>query len=61
MANHLTPTELARRTGMHRRDVIASCLATGVPIVHGRIDMTLYTAALRERGIPAQTGSARVA
>jgi len=60
MANHLTPTELARQTGMGRRDVIASCLATGVPIVAGRIDATLYAAALRERRIQAADDAGRV-
>ena len=26
MAIHLTPTELGREAGMHRRDVIAKCM-----------------------------------
>jgi hypothetical protein len=34
---------------MDRRDVIAKCLAVGVPIFHGRIDRTLFESALRER------------
>jgi hypothetical protein len=34
---------------MDRRDVIANCLAAGVPILHGRIDRTLFEFALRER------------
>ena len=45
MANHLTPTELAREAGMERRDVIAECLELGVPIFQGRIDKTLFRAA----------------
>ena len=49
MPHHLTPSELARETGLDRRDVIATCLETGVPIYHGRIDKTLFTATLRER------------
>ena len=46
MANHLTPTELARETGLERRDVIAKCMELGVPIFQGRIDKTLFTASL---------------
>ena len=48
MANHLTPTELAREAGMDRRDVIEKCLEMGVPIFHGRIDKTLFMATLSE-------------
>ena len=48
MANHLTPTELARESGLERRDVIAKCMELGVPIFQGRIDQTLFLASLRE-------------
>jgi hypothetical protein len=48
MANHLTPTELARESGLERRDVIAKCLELGVPIFNGRIDKTLFLSSLRE-------------
>jgi hypothetical protein len=48
MANHLTPTELARESGLERRDVIAKCLELGVPIFNGRIDKTLFLCTLRE-------------
>lgn len=48
MANHLTPTELARESGLDRRDVIAKCLELGVPIFNGRIDKTLFLSSLRE-------------
>ena len=48
MAIHLTPTELAREIGMHRREVIARCMALGVPIFQGRIDKTLFVSSLRE-------------
>jgi len=47
MANHLTPTELARESGLERRDVIAKCMEMGVPIFQGRIDKTLFLANLR--------------
>ena len=46
MAVHLTPTELAREAGMHRREVIARCMELGVPIFQGRIDKTLFLASL---------------
>ena len=51
MANHLTPTELARESGLERRDVIAKCMELGVPIFQGRIDKTLFLASLREESV----------
>jgi hypothetical protein len=45
--NHLTPTELARESGLERRDVITKCLELGVPIFNGRIDKTLFLSSLR--------------
>jgi hypothetical protein len=48
MANHLTPTELARESGLERRDVIVKCIEMGVPIFNGRIDKTLFLCSLRE-------------
>lgn len=48
MAIHLTPTELAREAGMHRREVIMKCMELGVPIFQGRIDKTLFLTSLRE-------------
>ena len=48
MAIHLTPTELAREAGMHRREVIAKCMELGVPIFQGRIDKTLFLSSLKE-------------
>lgn len=48
MAIHLTPTELAREAGMHRREVIARCMELGVPIFQGRIDKTLFLTTLKE-------------
>jgi hypothetical protein len=50
MANHLTPSELAREAGLERRDVIAKCLELGVPIFNGRIDKTLFLCSLQELG-----------
>ena len=48
MPIHLTPTELARESGLERRDVIVKCLELGVPIFNGRIDKTLFLCSLRE-------------
>lgn len=48
MAIHLTPTELAREAGMHRREVISKCMQMGVPIFEGRIDKTLFMATLED-------------
>ena len=47
MAIHLTPTELGREAGMHRREVITKCMEHGVPIFQGRIDKTLFLNALK--------------
>jgi hypothetical protein len=47
MANHLTPTELARESGLERRDVIYKCIELGVPIFQGRIDKTLFLGTLQ--------------
>ena len=47
MAIHLTPTELARESGLERRDVIAKCMEMGVPIFNGRIDKTLFLSSMR--------------
>jgi hypothetical protein len=51
MANHLTPTELAREAGLDRRDVIVKCVELGVPIFNGRIDKTLFLTTLRETAV----------
>ena len=47
MANHLTPTELAEETRMQTQEVIAKCIEMGIPILHGRIDKTLFTTSLQ--------------
>ena len=62
MPNHLTPTELARESGLERRDVITKCLELGVPIFNGRIDKTLFLSSLREiSGSAVQQQQAQVA
>ena len=50
MANHLTPTELADEVQMKRQEVIARCVQMGIPILHGRIDKTLFTSSMRQIG-----------
>jgi hypothetical protein len=51
MAIHLTPTELARESGLERREVIFKCMELGVPIFQGRIDKTLFLASLDESAL----------
>ena len=53
MANHLTPEELAKETGMDRDEVIRICIEEGVPIYHGKIDKTLFQASLEAVGATA--------
>jgi hypothetical protein len=48
MANHLTPTELAKESGLERQEVISKCMEMGVPIFQGRIDKTLFLTSLRQ-------------
>jgi uncharacterized protein (DUF58 family) len=57
MAIHLTPTELAREAGMHRREVIVKCMELGVPIFQGRIDKTLFLSSLREAQSKTASGA----
>ena len=57
MANHLTPTELAREAGLERRDVITKCVELGVPIFNGRIDKTLFLSSIREPAVAQELQS----
>jgi hypothetical protein len=59
MANHLTPTELARESGLERKDVIRKCIELGVPIFQGRIDKTLFLYSLQEAPQVSQAQPAR--
>jgi hypothetical protein len=62
MAIHLTPTELARESGLERREVIEKCMEMGVPIFQGRIDKTLFMANLDEsRAANGSTGKVAAA
>ncbi|HET9094092.1 MAG TPA: hypothetical protein VFN36_03305 [Solirubrobacteraceae bacterium] len=53
MSNHLTPSELAKESGLDRRDVIAKCVAWGVPIFNGKIDKTLFKSTMQEFSNPS--------
>lgn len=46
VANHLTPIELAELVKLERSDVIARCIQYGVPMYQGKIDKTLFVAAM---------------
>ena len=59
MSIHLTPTELARESGLDRREVIRKCMEMGVPIFEGRIDKTLFEISLREQQAPPPQQAAR--
>ena len=48
LANHLTPAELADEVDMQRQEVIARCVQMGIPILHGRIDKTLFMTSIRQ-------------
>lgn len=58
MAIHLTPTELGREAGMHRREVISKCMEMGVPIFQGRIDKTLFLSTLKHANSTKQLAKA---
>jgi hypothetical protein len=58
LANHLTPTELAAEVQMKRQEVIARCVQLGVPILHGRIDKTLFASSLRRLQVDADKRAA---
>ena len=58
MANHLTPTELAREAGLERREVITKCMELGVPIFQGGIDKTLFLASLQHANAAPQAATA---
>jgi hypothetical protein len=62
MTNHLTPSELASESGLDRTEVIAKCIELGVPIFHGKVDKTLFSAAMQQSTETPTTGaSAHVA
>lgn len=56
MPNHLTPEELANEVHMDSREVIDECLRLGIPILHGRVDKTLFVASLVHEQRKAEEG-----
>jgi hypothetical protein len=46
MPNHVTPTELARLAGMERGEVLDACRKNSIPVLHGRIDKSLFMLSL---------------
>ncbi|HEV2997588.1 MAG TPA: hypothetical protein VGX16_00655 [Solirubrobacteraceae bacterium] len=55
MANHLTPTELAREAGLGRREVLSKCIELGVPVFQGRIDKSLFLTSVHHAAEEHQT------
>jgi hypothetical protein len=51
MANHLTPEELSKETGLDRTEVIRLCVEEGVPIYQGKIDKYLFQMHLQASGM----------
>jgi hypothetical protein len=54
MAHHLTPSQLADQLQMKRQEVIERSVAMGVPILHGRIDRTLFETSMRRSSPPVE-------
>jgi hypothetical protein len=52
VAIHLTPDELSDALGITSKDVIRMCQEESVPILHGRIDKTLFMFSLKAAGHP---------
>ena len=52
MALHLTPDELSDALGLKSKDVIRMCQEESVPILHGRIDKTLFMYSMKAAGQP---------
>lgn len=50
MANHLTPTELSDALGIKSKEVVRVCHEESIPILHGRIDKTLFVQTLQATG-----------
>ncbi|MEI6663992.1 MAG: hypothetical protein WCL20_06805 [Actinomycetes bacterium] len=48
MPHHVTPTELGRLVGMERGEVLSTCRKMSIPVLHGRIDKTLFMLNLRD-------------
>ena len=47
--HHLTPLDAADRFGLDADELERLCREESIPILHGRVDVTLFEQALRER------------
>lgn len=54
MANHLTPEELSKEMGLKREDIIRLCHENAIPIYHGKIDKSLFSAVREEITVPTR-------
>lgn len=50
MAIHLTPDELSDALGMNSREIVRLCREEAVPILHGKIDKTLFIYSMKASG-----------
>ena len=48
MPIHVTPTEMARLAGLERGDVLEACRHYSIPVLHGRIDKSLFMLNMRD-------------
>jgi hypothetical protein len=44
MPNHLTPEQIAAEHEIEREEVLRFCIDHGIPVFHGQIDRTLFSA-----------------
>lgn len=50
MAIHMTPDELSDALGISSNEVVRLCHEEAVPILHGRIDKTLFVYSMKASG-----------
>jgi hypothetical protein len=50
MAIHLTPDELSDALGLESREIVRMCQEEAVPILHGKIDKTLFVYSMKASG-----------
>lgn len=54
--HHLTLGELAQNQGMTEDETWETCQRLGVPVLHGRVDRSLFESALRDVGSRVDPG-----
>lgn len=50
-ANHVTPDELSARSGFTTEEILQICRSESVPVLHGRIDVSLFALVSKARGL----------